>query len=47
MGGRSIFVVDQGDKNLNVVFETLTEYGSRFAIVQRYIPEIVETGRRA
>ena len=38
MGGKSIFVVDQADKNLRVVFETLTEYGSRFAIVQRYLP---------
>jgi len=28
MGGRSIFVLDAGDKNANVVFETLTEYGS-------------------
>lgn len=44
MGGRSIFVVDRGDKNTNVVFETLTEYGTRFAIVQRYIPDIVATG---
>jgi glutathione synthase len=44
MGGRSIFAVDQGDKNANVIFETLTEYGSRFAIVQRYIPDIVQTG---
>jgi glutathione synthase len=44
MGGRSIFVVDVGDKNANVVFETLTEYGSRYAIVQRYIPDIVTTG---
>jgi len=44
MGGRSIFVVESGDKNENVVFETLTEYGSRFAIVQRYLPEIVATG---
>jgi len=44
MGGRSIFVVDRNDKNLQVVFETLTEYGSRFAIVQRYLPEIVESG---
>ncbi|MCE3284080.1 MAG: glutathione synthetase [Steroidobacteraceae bacterium] len=44
MGGRSIFVVDLGDKNANVVFETLTEYGTRFAIVQRYIPDIVTTG---
>ena len=44
MGGRSIFVVDRGDKNANVVFETLTEYGTRYAIVQRYIPDIVTTG---
>ena len=44
MGGRSIFVVEDGDKNENVVFETLTEYGERFAIVQRYLPEIVTTG---
>ncbi len=44
MGGRSIFVIDRGDKNASVVFETLTEYGSRYAIVQRYLPEIVTTG---
>ncbi len=44
MGGRSIFVVDRGDKNANVMFETMTEYGTRFAIVQRYIPDIVTTG---
>jgi glutathione synthase len=44
MGGRSIFVVDRGDKNANVVFETMTEYGTRFAIVQKYIPDIVATG---
>jgi glutathione synthase len=44
MGGRSIFVVDAGDKNMNVIFETLTGSGQRFAIVQRYIPDIVETG---
>jgi glutathione synthase len=44
MGGRSIFVVDRQDKNLNVVFETLTDYGTRFAIVQKYLPEIVTSG---
>ncbi len=44
MGGRSIFVVEQGDKNRNVVFETLTGYGTRYAIVQRYLPEIVTAG---
>ena len=44
MGGRSIFVLEQGDKNRNVVFETLTDYGRQYAIVQRYIPEIVTGG---
>jgi glutathione synthase len=44
MGGKSIFVVDRGDKNANVIFETLTEYGTRYAIVQRYIPDIISTG---
>jgi glutathione synthase len=44
MGGRSIFVLEEGDKNRNVVFETLTDYGSRYAIVQRYLPEIVTGG---
>jgi glutathione synthase len=44
MGGRSIFVVERNDKNARVVFETLTDYGQRFAIVQRYIPDIVDTG---
>ena len=44
MGGRSIFVLERGDKNTNVVFETLTDYGSNYAIVQRYLPEIVTGG---
>jgi glutathione synthase len=44
MGGRSIFVLEEGDKNRNVIFETLTDYGSRYAIVQRYLPEIVTGG---
>jgi glutathione synthase len=44
MGGRSIFVIEQGDKNANVIFETLTDYGTRFAIIQRYLPEIVTSG---
>jgi glutathione synthase len=37
-------VLDQGDKNRNVVFETLTGYGTRYAIVQKYLPEIVTAG---
>ncbi|MEZ5500586.1 MAG: glutathione synthase [Steroidobacteraceae bacterium] len=44
MGGRSIFVLDASDKNRNVIFETLTSYGSRYCMAQRYLPEIVTTG---
>ena len=44
MGGHSVFVIEPGDKNLRVVFETLTDYGHRFAIVQKYLPDIVTGG---
>ena len=46
MGGRSIFVVAPGDPNLNVVMETLTDYGTRYALVQRYVPEITAGDKR-
>ncbi|HWG76576.1 MAG TPA: glutathione synthase [Steroidobacteraceae bacterium] len=44
MGGHSIFVLDRADKNARVVFETLTDEGRRFAIVQKYLPDIVTGG---
>jgi glutathione synthase len=44
MGGKSIFVTEQGDKNLPVIIETLTDNGQRFAIAQRYLSEIAATG---
>ncbi len=40
MGGKSIFVVQHGDNNANVIFETLTNFGQRFAMAQIHIPEI-------
>jgi len=46
MGGRSIFVLRQGDNNANVVFETLTDYGQQFAMAQKYIPEITRGDKR-
>ena len=46
MGGRSVFVIRSGDKNANVVFETLTDYGKRFAMAQVYIPEIKAGDKR-
>lgn len=46
MGGRSIFVVDKSDNNANVIFETLTDYGRVFAMVQVYIAEIAAGDKR-
>lgn len=46
MGGQSIFVIEESDNNANVVFETLTEYGSRYAMAQGYIPEIASGDKR-
>jgi glutathione synthase len=46
MGGKSIFVVKSDDNNANVIFETLTDYGNRFAMAQVFIPEISAGDKR-
>jgi len=46
MGGASIFRVRVDDPNVGVIFETLTEHGGRYAMVQRYIPEISAGDKR-
>ncbi|MFK8028882.1 MAG: glutathione synthase [Gammaproteobacteria bacterium] len=46
MGGASIFVVNENDGNRNVIFETLTDYGRRFAMAQQYLPEIKDGDKR-
>lgn len=46
MAGRSIFRSQPDDPNLNVILETLTGDGTRFALAQRYIPEIVDGDKR-
>ncbi|MEM7430948.1 MAG: glutathione synthase [Pseudomonadota bacterium] len=46
MGGKSIFVIQEGDNNANVVFETLTDYGQQFAMAQVHVPEITEGDKR-
>ncbi len=46
MGGASIFKVEAGDPNLNVVIETLTANGNRYAMAQRYLPAISEGDKR-
>jgi glutathione synthase len=40
MGGESVFRISHNDPNLGVIIETLTLHGSRYAMAQRFIPEI-------
>lgn len=40
MGGASVFRLTPRDQNASVIFEVLTDLGSRFMMAQRYIPEI-------
>ncbi len=46
MGGASIFRLRQDDPNTNVVIETLTGHGSRYAMAQRFLPEISAGDKR-
>lgn len=46
MGGRSVFIVTDGEPNSNVILETLTDNASKFTLAQRYIPEIAEGDKR-
>lgn len=46
MGGASIFRVRAGDPNTGVILETLTEHGARFAMAQRFIPDISAGDKR-
>ncbi|MGP3790177.1 glutathione synthase [Pseudomonas sp. B392_1p] len=46
MGGASIFRHREGDPNLSVILETLTDHGARQIMAQRYIPEIKAGDKR-
>ena len=46
MGGTSIFRIRGDDPNRNVIIETLTHYGERTVMAQRYIPEIIDGDKR-
>ena len=46
MGGASVFRVRRGDPNINVIVETVTHYGRRTIMAQRYIPEIRDGDKR-
>ncbi|MBU1436835.1 MAG: glutathione synthase [Gammaproteobacteria bacterium] len=46
MGGASIFRLKPDDANVSVIIETLTEHGSRYAMAQKFIPEIKDGDKR-
>lgn len=46
MGGASIFRHREGDPNLSVILETLTQHGRRQIMAQRYVPEIAAGDKR-
>ena len=46
MGGTSVFRVHKQDPNLNVIVETVTHYGRRTVMAQRYIPAISDGDKR-
>lgn len=46
MGGAGIFRLQENDPNVGAVLETLTDYGTRTIMAQRYVPEIVNGDKR-
>jgi glutathione synthase len=46
MGGSSVFRLSRQDPNLGVVIETLTQFGNRTVMAQRYLPEIRDGDKR-
>jgi glutathione synthase len=46
MGGTSIFRVREGDPNVNVILEIMTQEGAKSAMAQRYIPAIGQGDKR-
>ena len=46
MGGSSIFRVTRSDPNRNVIVETLTAFGARSIMAQRFLPAIAQGDKR-
>ena len=46
MGGTSIFRAKEGDQNVNVILETLTNNGHETIMAQKYLPEITTGDKR-
>ena len=45
-GGEGVFLARRGDGNLNAIIETVTHFGTRLVMAQRFIPEVREGDKR-
>jgi len=43
-GGNGVFVVSKGDRNVNAIFEAVTQFESRPIMAQKFIPEVRTSG---
>jgi glutathione synthase len=46
MAGNGIFVIDESDKNINSILETITINDTKVMMAQKYIPDITEGDKR-
>ena len=46
MGGSSIFRLGLNDPNINVILETITDFGNRTIMIQRYLAAILQGDKR-
>lgn len=46
MGGASVFRLDQGDPNVSVILELMTQFDRRTIIAQRFLPEYQQGDKR-
>jgi len=45
-GGEGVFVLSRGDRNLNAILETVTNFETRAVMAQRYLPEVRHGDKR-
>lgn len=45
-GGESVFLMQEGDLNVNAIVETVTQNGARVAMAQEFLPEVVQGDKR-
>lgn len=45
-GGEGVFYVREGDRNSNVILETITNFGKQYVLAQKFIKEVSEGDKR-